>query len=652
MNRRPGLSLCLFCLLAVSLIRLWLMPLGSSFWVDETATAFVVHYGARHPSFAAAPQVPASIYYVLPAAAERLLGFSEAAYRLPSLLLMAVALWVVTRLAARLIHPRAAWFAAFACLALNGFNDQAADARPYALGTATATLGVWFLVRWLDTARWRDAWAFAAMGALLWRVHLLFAPFYLVFAAYALARLGRGKSPVPWRQAAVIFSAVVLALLPVAFGAAGLIGHATAHVIVAPPTLRDLANSLKYGLLLVSGAGAWLAVRIARRFGVPAWSLTAPTTAGPGGLLAAGSAEPGGPSATREPTHAARSSAGTGSAEPAGRSETREPAERGWLAAGSAEPVGLSGVARPTETEDRSKRDPAEPGVWPATASADPAQVWPPDPLAASPADPMAPPPVHAPGLSPARPPANWDRPLTVRPEPHDSILILSWWLFPPVCLFAISLIAGSSVFVSRYYSLSLAGAALAATLWASRSLAAGAWKPAAALLGVGALVAAGHWTRLWPAHQRSDWRDAAREVRQLAADPATPVICPSPFVEARPPVWSANYRLPGFLYSHLAVYPLAGRILLFPFNDSPEAESYAAQIAGTTLGPARRFVIYGGAGQAGFWWKWLAARPQLAGWGSRRIGEFGDVTVVLFSKANSETRTTREAPLESPGGQ
>jgi mannosyltransferase len=491
MSRRPGLPLFLSVLLAMALVRLWLMPLGSSFWVDETATAFVVHYGAQHPSFAAAPQVPASIYYILPRAAEKLLGFSEVAYRLPSLLLMGLALWIVARLAARLIDPGAAWFAVFACLALTGFDGQAADARPYALGSATAALAIWFLVRWLDTAAWRHALAFAAMAALLWRVHLLFAPFYLVFAIYGLARIARGKSPVRWPQAAAVTLAVTLALVPVALRAYHLMRQAGSHVIVAPPTLRDLSNSLKYGLLLVCGLGAWLARRIA------------------------------------------------------GRSR------------------------------------------WAVAATA----------------------------------------------NPEDALLLLSYWLVQPLCLFALSLATGSSVFVSRYYSAALAGTALAATLWASRSLGAQAWRPAAAILGVGALLMAGQWNRVWPRHQKSDWRGAARAVRELAIDPAIPVICPSPFVEARPPVWSPAYPLPGFLYAHLAVYPLAGRQLLFPFEDSPQAEAYAGHVAGATLAQVPRFVIYGGAGQAGFWWKWLAARPELAGWSSRRVGDFGDVTVVLFSR-------------------
>ena len=53
-------------------------------------------------------------------------------------------------------------------------------------------------------------------------------------------------------------------------------------------------------------------------------------------------------------------------------------------------------------------------------------------------------------------------------------------------------------------------------------------------------------------------------------------MICPSPFIEARPPAWRPDYPLPGFLYAHLAVYPISGKIYLFPFEDSPPAESQA----------------------------------------------------------------------------
>ena len=82
-------------LAALCIIRLWVMPLGSSFWVDEMATSFVVTHGADDPTLRVAPQVPMSIYYALPRATAKLFGFSEAAYRLPSLLAMIAALWLI-----------------------------------------------------------------------------------------------------------------------------------------------------------------------------------------------------------------------------------------------------------------------------------------------------------------------------------------------------------------------------------------------------------------------------------------------------------------------------------------------------------------------------------------------------------------------------
>jgi hypothetical protein len=470
--------------LLLVLARLWLMPLGSSFWVDEMGTAFVVQHGPDDPSLAVAPQVPQSIYYLLPRAAGRLFGFSEVAYRLPSLLAMAAALWLIARLAARLVDPQAAWFAVFACLALRGFDYQAADARPYGLGTLVACAALWFLVRWLDFAKWRDALGFAVLAALLWRVQLVFWPFYLAFGIYATVRLARRDTPVAWKHAAMVVAMLVVALLPVLYRALALYRQAGAHVVVARPSARDLVLSLKIGLIVVLRAGAWVVSRLFRR-----------------------------------PTAAVAVSLSSG-------------------------------------------------------------------------------------------------------------VLILAWWLCQSLGLFGFSWLTGNSVFLARYLWLALPGAAMVATWAASRFVAEAHWKPLAAALGMGVLLLNGQWNQTWPWHHNSDWRGAARKVRELGIGPDTPVICPSPFVEARPPVWRPDYPLPGFLYAHLAVYPVPGKIWLFPFEDSAEAEAFARQQLPAI---SKRFVLYGGQGQVDFWRDWFAARPELAGWRDERFRTFGDVEVVVF---------------------
>jgi hypothetical protein len=400
---------------------------------------------------------------------------------------MGLALLLVSRLAARLIHPRAAWFAAFACLALSGIDYQAADARPYALGTLVAAAGALGLVRWLDAGRWRDGLLFACSAALLWRVHLIYWPFYLVFALYAAVRLLRRETQVGWLRAAAVFGLAGLALAPVLLDALALFREARAHVIVEPPSLHALEHALRWNVVLMCAGGAWLLARALR---------------------------------------------------------------------------------------------------WPRSAY-----------------------PVAAASLA----------------------LVLAWWLCQPLGLFGFSWLTGNSVFVTRYLSIMLPGVALSATAVAARWVPDAQWKRLAALVGVGALLSLGQWNRFWPAHEHSDWRGAARQVNALALGPATPVICPSPFIEARPPVWRPDYPLPGFLYSYLPVYPIAGKPILFPFATSAEAEAYAALLARQTLSSSRRFLIYGGNGPASFWSKWFAARPEFSGWSYARHAH-GDVDVVEFN--------------------
>lgn len=494
----------LLLLLAACVVRLWLVPLPSSFWVDEMVTAFVVHYGPGHPSLTVAPQVTATLYYALPEASERLFGFSETAYRLPSVLLMGIALLLIARLAARLIHPQAAWFAVFACLALRAFNYQAADARPYALGTCVAAASVLFLVRWLDAARWSDALLFVLCGALLWRVHLIYWPFYLVLGTYAVLRLVRAETSVPWRHAVLVFGLLGLALIPSAIEALAIGHQASAHVIVPLPSAGELRGALKFALITQCAMLAWGLVVLRR------W-----------------------------------------------RRET---------------------------------------------------------PL----------------------------------PPFSSQALIFAWWLSQPLCLFLYSEVTGNSLFVPRYLTLALPGAALVGTFAAAYFLPSEKWRTASLVLGAGVLLLVGQWRQLWPRHDISDWRTAAQTVNQWTTGPDTPVICPSPFIEARPPAWRPDYQTPGFLYSYLPVYRLKGKPYFFPFEHSEEAKRYAEELSEERLVFAPRFLIYGGDRNVDYWRDWFADRPEFKTWPNRLLGPFGDVEVALFENPKFGSLAGL-APLRQP---
>src|SRR5579872_1048710 len=86
-------------LLVLLIARLWLMPLGSSFWLDETATIFVAQHGSHHASLdAVAPQAWHSWYYSIVRWWGKLFGFSEVSTRIPSILAMLVCLALIARI--------------------------------------------------------------------------------------------------------------------------------------------------------------------------------------------------------------------------------------------------------------------------------------------------------------------------------------------------------------------------------------------------------------------------------------------------------------------------------------------------------------------------------------------------------------------------
>jgi hypothetical protein len=218
---------------------------------------------------------------------------------------------------------------------------------------------------------------------------------------------------------------------------------------------------------------------------------------------------------------------------------------------------------------------------------------------------------------------------------PHRAlVVIIAWWLCTPICLFLYSRLTAQSVFLPRYLSLMLPGAALCATAAAALYIPPNRWKQAAAILGLGALVWMGQWNHIWPSHDGSDWRSAAIEENRLAKNAATPVLCMSPFIESAGRGWSPQYALPGFLYAHLSIYPILGVPYLLPIQTSPAAQQYAAQLTSGKLVEAGRFLLYGQSWQVKYWDRWFAQRAELAGWGSA-VEEYGDVAVGIFTRQN-----------------
>ena len=183
-----------------------------------------------------------------------------------------------------------------------------------------------------------------------------------------------------------------------------------------------------------------------------------------------------------------------------------------------------------------------------------------------------------------------------------------------------------------RYLGIALPGIALAIGGGVALFLPAEKWRPISLALGAGVLIFMGSWNRLWPPHHNSDWRGAAETLTQMPLPAGLPVICPSPFIEARPPVWRADYPIDSFLYSHPLVYPFRESCIRSPTNAHPKRNAMHNGCGRAALSSAPAFVLFGQAPAVNSWREWFRSRSETAACTTAKWDLFGDVGVGLFS--------------------
>lgn len=241
MRRLGGAALGVTAALVV--LRLWIMPLPSSLWLDEFGTVWVTDGGLGRV-VERARLFPQSVPYgALVAVVRGAAGTSEWALRLPSLAAMLAAALLVGRLGRACFGGAAGLLSAGIFLLFPAVEFAAADARPYAFAVLFSTAALLALRAWLERGRARDAAAYVAAAAAAVYFHYLFAASLAGHAACAIWRRRRG-SPVTSLAMVLAAASLAVVLVPAAILVAG-IGHARAvHAFGAPPGLLPLVNAL------------------------------------------------------------------------------------------------------------------------------------------------------------------------------------------------------------------------------------------------------------------------------------------------------------------------------------------------------------------------------------------------------------------------
>lgn len=280
-------------LFAIALVRCWLMPLRSGFWLDETGTYYMISGNWNQFLERMSVTIQSPLYCGMLWLVYHGVGSSGLILRTPSILAMALAAFLLYRLTARLIYPAAGLTATLIFIAARETGHLAYQARPYSLMIAVVLASVLYFWRWLDKRHGLD-------GALC--IVFLAAAFYshptcgLMVFVYALviAREALSERTLAWKQIALGVALLAILCFPVLPYYRSAAGSASTFSFAASPDLTgvfDFFNGINGGALILGVAVMylifsrveWLAPPVSRRSGlmVTTW-LTLP----PGILLA------------------------------------------------------------------------------------------------------------------------------------------------------------------------------------------------------------------------------------------------------------------------------------------------------------------------------------------------------------------------------
>ncbi|GAA5181772.1 hypothetical protein GCM10023322_17220 [Rugosimonospora acidiphila] len=168
----------------------------------------------------------------------RVFGSSDLALRAPSLIAMALGVGLVAELGRRLIGPATGLVAGLICAAIPALSYYSAQARPYALAFALATLATLSLYRAVERPSWRRWCWYAGFLLAAGVVHILAAT---VLVAHLIIVAGRWYAG---RDRALLRALPASAVTAVALAPLAVLGAREQQVQLAwvtSPTWRDVA---------------------------------------------------------------------------------------------------------------------------------------------------------------------------------------------------------------------------------------------------------------------------------------------------------------------------------------------------------------------------------------------------------------------------
>jgi mannosyltransferase len=253
----------IYALALATSILTWFIAIQAPLWLDETVSFFQIN-GKFSEIMARQgwPAVPVYSYFLWPWA--KIMGTSEITLRIPSILAMLAAVYLLY-LAARQLFERDAALIAAVVFSLHPVVLSASiDVRPYAFGALAINASILALVHLRhNDSNWL-AFLFGLSAACIAYFQFLFVVM-LPALALCFVALKINNRKTLWRQLAVALVAFAIAFVPVIPGIEYMFHTSGTHVFSEAPRLAELGQTMASKRMLVVLAAILLVAAATRR---------------------------------------------------------------------------------------------------------------------------------------------------------------------------------------------------------------------------------------------------------------------------------------------------------------------------------------------------------------------------------------------------
>jgi Dolichyl-phosphate-mannose-protein mannosyltransferase len=272
----------LWILVVAAVIRLWVMPLWNSFWLDEALTVWAIRDGFWQIFHAIPSTVGSVAFCAVEWIVGRLGGLHEATLRLPSLAAAIAALYVYYRIGAEFIDRSAGLSLVALYIATYQVAIEVPDARPYSVALLAESASLLWLLRWLRDGRVKDGILWMIWAVIAGHFHQFFYTVLPLEGGFVLWRFYRRSFVRAWQL--VVCGLIGVALSAPAIPQLLVISKQATTLSWAPrPTFVDLFMAVTpvevLGVLALLVLLEWLDGRR------PSWSASEPSDAAALGAL-------------------------------------------------------------------------------------------------------------------------------------------------------------------------------------------------------------------------------------------------------------------------------------------------------------------------------------------------------------------------------